>query len=101
MHVFERLVGQDVIEVQATERELALRFSDRSWLTIWNAYDIGDGTAASLLGRVLLKFDSAGGQEVLSFAGGAVLTVDLRDEAWTGPEAMMLTRDGLPTVIWN
>ncbi len=37
----------------------------------------------------------------IRFTEGRVVHVDLRDEAFNGPEAMVLTVPGEPTVVWN
>jgi len=38
---------------------------------------------------------------ILRFDNGGTLSVSLLDEAWHGPEALVMHREGRPIVVWN
>jgi hypothetical protein len=95
------LVGRAVTEVAALEHGLLIRFNGDFKLLVINPFLVsGRDTAADLVGDKLVGFVGEGTFERLTFSSGAALTVDLRDDSWSGPEAMTLSGPDL-TVVWN
>ena len=55
----------------------------------------------SLIGTVIQKILEEYELIVLCFNTGREIHIDLRNEAYNGPEAMQLDVPGEPTVVWN
>jgi hypothetical protein len=81
-----------------------LRFELGSALSIYNKMSLAGPVAEDLdaiQGKRLLIAEEYEEAVVLRFDDGSVLEVDLRDEAFNGPEAMALHVPGEPIVVWN
>jgi hypothetical protein len=57
--------------------------------------------STGLTGRRLLGVEARPDAVELIFDDGWSVEVDIRDEAYTGPEAMNLHRPGKPIVVWT
>jgi hypothetical protein len=87
----DALVGQVVTNAESDATGLTLALGADWILVILNPFrTLGASGASDLVGEALCSFIGSVTQERLSFASGAELSVDLRDEAWVGPEAMRL-----------
>jgi hypothetical protein len=98
----EQLVGQCVTESWIVHDYAQLRFGNAGILTIINDYTVdGDKTLSELDGLVLASAAQDTEQVVLTFDNGTTLRVSLNPNAYHGPEAIVLHREGQPTVVWN
>lgn len=96
------LVGQRVTAADLTKNDVGLAFSSGVSLAIYNDLTLtfGDGSAApTLVGMRVDAIQEDAKRLVIDFDGGATLEVSLRDEAFVGPEAMVLR--GRRTVVWR
>lgn len=99
MNPFARLIGQSVIKVIELEDQLTISFSAGDVLSIYNSWQLHELDVSALMGqratRVDMKNDSLG----LVLLKGS-LRVDLSDEGYNGPEALLLTGlSGKPFVV--
>jgi hypothetical protein len=99
-----KLVGRLVRKVLAVEDYLQIHFEFGTSLNIYNPMLVSGTASGSLtdieghrVSRVSERPDSAS----LEFDDGTIVTIDLRDEAFVGPEAMVLEVPGEPIVVWN
>jgi len=77
-------------------------FGEGAGLTINNDFTIsGAKTVVELQNLSLLSASQNESQVALVFENGITLYVSLVPEAYHGPEAMVLTREGQPVVVWN
>ena len=104
---FPDLAGREVTAVTDDESGLGILL-DGGWsIGVVNAYtcdipsdEIGVGVGA-LVGHRLMGLETLPEMAELIFSDTARLTVDLRDDAFVGPEAMQLHGPNLEIVVWN
>jgi hypothetical protein len=97
----QELVGQRVVQSRIVHDYLQLILDDAG-LRINNGYTISAGKEPGELQNLVLQDASQNAsQVVLTFEDGITVTVSLLPEAYHGPEAMVLNREGQPTVVWN
>lgn len=107
MERFPDLLGREVTAVIDDNSGLGISL-DGGWsIGIENpySYDLrpdekGVGLAA-LVGHRLVAIDTSPETAELKFSDEARLTVDLRDDAFAGPEAMQLYGPNNVIVVWN
>ena len=98
----EQLVGQRVTKSGIVHDHAQVIFGSAAILTINNDYTITDTkNPAELEGLTLTGVSQNAEEVVLTFADGTALDVNLRPDAYHGPEAMTLHRQGQPIVVWN
>ncbi|GAA0635912.1 hypothetical protein [Brevundimonas lenta] len=85
---------------QDDEGGIGLGFGDDWVLRVWNANSIAGCRLDDLVGQPLVSFIDHGDFERLEFGNGAVVTVDMRAEAFTGPEAMFLSGPDALMIVW-
>lgn len=86
------------------ENKVTLSFENGSLLSIYNSHKL-DGfiadNAQDLIGKVILQVEDQLEIATIKFENDWAILVDMRDEAYMGPEAMQLRVPGEPIVIWN
>jgi hypothetical protein len=97
----QRLIRRIVDDAFVENGELYLGFGDQWRLAILNPFQIEPGNADDLVGAALLMFEERGKEEVLQFDTGVTVKVDMRDEAYRGPEAIVLSGPKGLLVVWN
>jgi hypothetical protein len=76
-------------------------------LTIYNPYEVrgprlgSDATVEAIVGRRVRAVAERRSVVELRFEGGWSLSVDIREESFEGPEAMVLHRPGESPVVWT
>jgi hypothetical protein len=86
------------------EDYLQIHFELGPSLSIFNTVALTGPVAedlAAINGKRLLIADESAEKATLRFEDESVIEVDLRDEAFNGPEAMTLHLPGEPIVVWN
>ncbi len=106
MDALQRLIGQTVeriagVLVEGRVDYIQVIFADGTNMSILNPY-IYDGADVFTVSKVKVR-DACETDELLSirFENNKVLQVDMTDDAFVGPEAIVLVREGEPTVVWN
>lgn len=98
------LCGLKIADAVLTESEVGIGFENGVSLAIYNSYEL-DGfvltDAQRLIGNIVTHVDEGADTTTIRFENNWALRVNMRDEAYTGPEAMQLRVPGKPTVIWN
>lgn len=102
----KRLKGKKVLQARRTGETLALEFSAERYLVVHNKWTICEAKNSSsddislLRGRVLT--DVAEEPQGICFnLEGLLFQIDLGDEAWAGPEAVVLYERDVPVVVCN
>ena len=98
------LEGRTVSKAIRVEDYIQLHFEPQTSLNIYNRFTVSGldkGDIATLSGATVREIIERPKDVVLRFTNGAEILIDLRDKAYTGPEAMELNLPGEPTVVWN
>jgi hypothetical protein len=93
-----------VVREAVAEGGLHLQFVDGSSLSILNSLSWSGPASVQLSainGRCVTEAREQEESARLVFDDGSVLEVDLRDSAFSGPEAMVLRIPGEPIIVWN
>ncbi|WP_460318502.1 hypothetical protein [Pseudomonas ogarae] len=101
MSILECLCESDVLRTVCDSEYLQIYFSKGEILNIYNSYSLAGASLGSLVGKKLRSVTEDSEVIELKFDDLAVLTIDMKPEAFDGPEAMQLLRDGEATVIWS
>jgi len=98
----EQLIGQRVTKSGTVHDYAQVIFGNTSILTINNVYTVkGTRNLLELTGLALAGASENTDEVVLTFEDGTSINVNLLPEAYRGPEAMVLHRDGHPIVVWD
>lgn len=98
------ICGLKVTDAVWTEGDAGISFEHGISLAIYNKYEfVGFGldNAKLLIGNFVTDVDESSNTITIRFKNNFALRIDMRDEAYTGPEAMQLRVPGEPIVIWN
>jgi hypothetical protein len=96
-----RLCGKRLLLASTENDQLNLQLDGAS-LNIYNPVT-WRGTIESpsaLVGRAVEAVEETSHHLDIRFTGGVVLEIDLRDAAYSGPEAAVLSLDDGRTIIW-
>jgi hypothetical protein len=102
------LIGLRLTSHEPVEDYVQLSFEEgAAILSIYNRYEVrgpepelGQGLG-NMMGRRLIGVATGPDFVEFTFEQGSSVVVDLRDDAYTGPEAMHLLRSGRATVVWR
>jgi hypothetical protein len=99
-----KLIGHKVVEFSYEPERMGVLFENGSTLAIYNQMSVQDtrnrgdlSVAEASVSNVLEDSDLA----CIEFDNGVFWTIDLSDDAYSGPEAMQLNVVGDPIVIWR
>ena len=98
-----RLEGQTVTDAVELHDYAQLYFGPNTILSVYNRHSCSpEGVSiADLKGSMVTRVHESKDSVVLEFLPRGDLYVDLRQEAYLGPEAMTLHVKGEPVVVWN
>ncbi|HKG15075.1 MAG TPA: hypothetical protein VKB12_17255 [Pyrinomonadaceae bacterium] len=102
----QELVGLEVSKASLVHDYLQVFFEGGAILNVYNVFHLsggaaGDGGAPPLDASTLAAVKEEVQEVELTFSNGVVISIDMRDEAYQGPEALELIRAGSPTVVWR
>jgi len=98
------ICGLRVVDVLLTEGDAGIRFEDGTSLAIYNKHELVGFVLRdmpSLIGNIVTDVHEGADTTTITFENNWALRIDMRDEAYIGPEAMQLRVPGKPIVIWN
>lgn len=98
------ILGLKVTDALLSESDAGISFEGEISLVIYNRYELegfSSNDAQWLVGKMVTHVDEATDTTTIRFENDLVLRIDMRDEAYTGPEAMQLLVPGEPTVVWS
>jgi hypothetical protein len=104
--MLQELVGLRVVKALFVVDYLQLFFEGGKCLSVYNkhrinTFDGGSENEQNLAGAALSALDENKIVIRFVFSNGLELSVDMTCDGYLGPEAMQLTRPGLPTVVWR
>jgi len=102
----QELIGLKVSKASLVHDYLQIFFEGGAVLNVYNPFRLSggaarDGGAPPVGASVLASVEEEGRKIELTFSNGVVVSIDMRDEAYQGPEALELVRAGSPTVVWR
>ena len=98
-NALSELIGFTVTKVESIHDYLQITFSDGSIMNVYNKYSY-DGNVSDLENKTLISFSEHSDGVELRFLGSQ-FEIGLRDDDYSGPEAIALRRPGKEPVIWN
>ena len=106
MSILHNLAGSAVDKSEIVEDDLIVWFQNGELLTVYNKFQItasdgSPGTDRALAGATLTELTEDDASLQLTFSNGINLTIDMSEDGYSGPEALQLTRPGLPSIVWR
>lgn len=101
MSALEAILESEVQRTEIINDYLQIYFTNGSILNIYNSYTVRNGKLEEIKGKKLCTVLENDMKVELIFCDSSSINIDLTSEAYNGPEAIQLIRDGHPTVIWN
>lgn len=98
------LRGKIILHASKMHDYMQLVFEEGIGLNVYNDFCIQPGDEKklqTLKQKKLLSVQEMPTEIVLLLSDGLQLVIDMRDSAYNGPEALELTRQGEPTIVWN
>jgi len=99
----QKIQGLKVVDAALDVGDAGVSFDNGIILAIYNKFLLLGGAcdAKSLIGEVVASVDEDEYMITIRFENNVTINVDLRDEAYTGPEAIQLRIPDEPLIIWN
>ena len=97
------LEGLSVTNVVQLHGYIQLRFGDEIGMSIYNDVSVTPSAIRidGLVGKMVISITEQEDCINIRFLDGSQLRIEMRQEAYKGPEAIELHRKGFPPVIWN
>ena len=106
LSVLKELVELKVMKSEVVEDYLQVWFEDGECLNVYNKYRLTDfdghpHSHPDLTGTTLSRVRDDARLIILGFSNSLELSIDMSEDGYLGPEAIQLTRPGLPSVVWR
>lgn len=98
------ICGLKVADVVLTIGDAGVSFENGISLAIYNKIELMGfalGDAHILIGKAVVDVEEGKHSITIKFENNFAIQIDMREEAYTGPEAIQLRVPGKPIVIWN
>lgn len=98
------IVGPKLTNIVLSDDGVGIEFEAGIRLTIYNKFTLSgpifnDGRI--VVGSVVNQVKESADVITICFEDGSSIKIDMRDDAFLGPEAIQLNVPGEPIVIWN
>ena len=100
MGVLSELTGVSISGIENVHDYMQVKFSSGAALTIYNNCRFEDG-ACKAVGSTVKSTTESGDEIVIMLEGGGSIHIGLQEDDYVGPEAMVLSQEGAPDVVWN
>lgn len=92
-----------VTEAEVVHDYVQLAFGDEIGISIYNEMEISPFSIRvdALIGKVVASVLELDNSIKIQFVDETQITIDMHRQAYRGPEALELYRQGLPVVVWN
>lgn len=100
----KEICGLFIVDVILIQGGAGFSFENGANLAIYNTFKLvglQQSDAPMLIGKVVINVDENEEFILIKFEDNLAICVDMRNDAYNGPEAMQLRMPGEPIVIWN
>ncbi len=101
MSALQILIGLIIGKVEKVHDYIQIVFSDNSTLSVFNNYVYDGGSVLGTEGKTVRSVDESDNSVIILFESGESLFIGLDDDDYNGPEAMVLSRDGMHQIVWS
>jgi hypothetical protein len=98
------ICGLKVVDAVLTIDDSGVSFENGISLAIYNKIELMGFTlvdAHILIGKAVVDVEEGKHAITIKFENNFAIQIDMREEAYAGPEAIQLRVPGKPIVIWN
>lgn len=95
------LSGLVVEKIETIHDYIQIVFCNGSILCVFNRYTLDVEPMDSLKGKSVNCVREYDNEIIIEFEDAGPLTIGMEDSDFNGPEALVLTRDGDPPVVWS
>lgn len=98
------ICGLKVVDAAFTDSDAGIIFEKEINLVVYNKYiltGLSLSEASLLIDKIVIDINEDECLITIKFDCDLTMHIDMRDDAYTGPEAMQLRVPGEPIVIWN
>lgn len=96
--------GFKVLDAVLDIDDAGISFENGASLAIYNNFELAgafSNNAQLLVGKIVTDVDESEYAITIKFGEDFIIRIDMRDDAYNGPEAIELRIPGEPIVIWN
>jgi hypothetical protein len=99
----DEIVGQTVTDAKRVHDYIQLGFGEKIGLSVYNDIHMLPAGASidDLTGKMVISVDEKQDSVEIRFLDKTAFIIDMRDQAFHGPEAIQLNRVGQTPVIWR
>lgn len=101
MTALDILIGLFVQRIEKVHDYVQVIFSDGTVLNIFNSYSYDGVSLLDISDVKVIKADELEEEININLENSGVLSINLKEGAYNGPEAMVLIRESKPTVVWS
>lgn len=98
------ICGLRVTDAVLAEGDAGITFENGISLTVYNRYELEGFVSRDtqlLIDKTVTNVDEEMDMITIRFENKLALRIDMRDEAYTGPEAIQLRVPGEPIMVWS
>jgi len=98
------ICGLKVSDSVFTDGDIGIAFENGVSLAVYNKHELigfSHDDMPALIGKTVIRVDESSDATTVEFDSNLAIRIDMRDEAYMGPEAMQLRVPGEHIVIWN
>jgi hypothetical protein len=100
----QTICGLKVVDAEFIISDTGLLFENGIRLVIYNKFDlvgISHSDVKQLIGKAVCNVDEGEHLITIFFEKNVAIEIDMRDDAYSGPESIQLLIPGEPIIIWN
>ncbi|MDA8485650.1 hypothetical protein NNO07_21490 [Pseudomonas resinovorans] len=100
----EIICGVKISDISLIDNDAGIVFENGCSPSIYNKFTlsgINKRDEKILIGRKITKINEDAQEITMTLEGNFMITINMRDNAYSGPEALQLRIPGNPIVIWN
>lgn len=101
MGALSELTGLSISSVENVHDYMQVKFFNGAVLTIYNNCRFEGGAFCKAVGSTVKSATDSGDEVVIMLEGGGSIHIGLQEDDYVGPEAMVLSQEGAPDVVWN
>ena len=101
MKALDILIGLTISIVEEIHDYIQIIFSDDTTMHIFNSYHYDGDTLQSVEGEKVVSVNELEDRVEIQLKNGTSISIGLKEEDYSGPEAMVLRRKGESPVVWN